>query len=960
MFNFGNADQSKRQAISAADGAVLITAGPGTGKTFTLVQRTLYLIEECKVKPENIFIATFTEKAAKELITRITNELAEHNISANINEMYVGTFHSLCLRILKNHLEFTRIKKHYRMLDDFDQKYTVFNHIQEFRKIPDITKILFGKPQNKISSWTLAGEICNFVNNLSEELVDAEKLIQDNSTEISTVGQILKLYQEILTENNLLDFASIQVETYLLLKNNPAILNHLQEQITHIMVDEYQDTNFIQEQLVFLLAGDRKNICVVGDDDQGLYRFRGATIRNILEFPQKFSEGECKIFPLVVNYRSESGIVDFYNNWMSNTSKNFFNWDKFRYDKKIVPHKKSTLKSPSVIKISSQNNPAQWHKKIFDFIKNLKASGKIDDFNQIAFLFSSVKNQKVVELANFLENNGINVYSPRSDMFFQREEIKIALGCLILMFPNYLEDLQNKNFKHLYQKHYDYYNSCVTLANNILEKNKTFATWIEQKADEHKNLTKTTNYAYVGLMYQMFAFEPFASILDIDIDDGVTDVRPTRNLAMLTQIIGKFEYLHKIDVFNEKFIVRDTEKFFNLYLKLLIDGGISEYEDDSEYAPSGCVSFLTIHQSKGMEFPIVFVDSLWQIPKKQSKKLLEEIEDKYFQRPTFEPRDQTKFFDFWRLYYTAFSRAQDLLILTYDEGGKGLGKTPSKYFAPILEKLNDAEDKNFNLAEFDFHKVKDVNIKEQFSFTSHIAVYETCGLQYKFYKELEFSPVRVNSMLFGILVHETIEDIHRAALRNEISEINDANIEAWFNSNYETFSKKEHAYLAPAQLSAALKQIKSYTDKNKNNWSQIKQAEVDVSLVKSDYIIEGKIDLIRGDDNSVEIVDFKSEKKPDENSQDKLENYRRQLHIYAYLVEQRTGQKVSNMNLYYTGEAKEPIIQFPYKKTAIDETIAVFDNTVHNIMNHNYKNISKDNRTCNNCDFKHYCKNRQK
>lgn len=799
------------------------------------------------------------------------------------------------------------------------------------------------------------------MNNLSEELVSAENLIQDDSAGISTVGQILKLYQEILTENNLLDFASIQVETYLLLKNNPAILKHLQEQITHIMVDEYQDTNFIQEQIVFLLAGYRKNICVVGDDDQGLYRFRGATIRNILEFPQKFSEGEYKIFPLVVNYRSESGIVDFYNKWMAESGKDFFSWNKFRYDKKIEPHKKSTLKSPSVIKISSNNNQTEWHQKIFDFIKNLKESGKIDDFNQIAFLFSSVKNQKVIQLASFLESHGINVYSPRSDMFFQREEIKIALGCLILMFPKYFEDLQNKKFKYLQDRHYVHYNSCANIANNFLKQNKNFATWIKQKADEHKNLTKTTNYAYVGLMYQMFAFEPFASILDIDIDNGVTDVRPTRNLAMLTQIIGKFEYLHKIDVFNEKFIDRDTEKFFNLYLKLLIDGGISEYEDDSEYAPSGCVSFLTIHQSKGMEFPIVFVDSLWQIPKKQSNKLLEQIEDKYFQRPTFEPRDQTKFFDFWRLYYTAFSRAQDLLILTYDEGGKGMGKTPSKYFAPILEKLTNAEDKSFNLAEFDFHKVKDVNIKEQFSFNSHISVYETCGLQYKFYKELEFSPVRVNSMLFGILVHETIEDIHRSALRNEIADINDKNIEAWFNSNYETFSKKEHAYLAPAQLSAALKQIKSYAEKNKNNWSLIKQAEVDVSLVKSDYIIEGKIDLIRGDDNSVEIVDFKSEKKPDENlMQDRLEHYRRQLHIYAYLVEQRTGQKVSNMNLYYTGEAEEPTIKFPYKKTAIEETIAVFDDTVHNIMNHNYKNISKDNRTCNNCDFKHYCKSRQK
>jgi len=845
------------------------------------------------------------------------------------------------------------------MLDDFDQKYTVFNHIQNFRKIQNIGEVLFNKPQSKISSWSLSEKICNFVNNLSEELVDAENLIADDSTEISTVGQILKLYQEILTENNLLDFASIQVETYLLLKNNPAILKHLQEQITHIMVDEYQDTNFIQEQLVFLLAGDRKNICVVGDDDQGLYRFRGATIRNILEFPQKFSKGECKIFPLVVNYRSESSIVDFYNKWMSDSSKNFFNWNNFRYDKKIEPHKNSALKTPSVIKISSKNNPAEWHQKIFDFIKNLKESGKIDDYNQIAFLFSSVKNQKVIELASFLESHGINVYSPRSDMFFQREEIKIALGCLILMFPKYFEDLQNQNFKHLQQKHYDYYKSCVNFANNFLDKNKNFATWINQKADEHKNLKKTTNYAYVGLMYQMFAFEPFASILDIDVDNGVTDVRPTRNLAMLTQIVGKFEYLHKIDVFNEKFIDRDTEKFFNLYLKLLLDGGISEYEDDSEYAPSGCVSFLTIHQSKGMEFPIVFVDSLWQVPKKQGNVLMEKIEDKYFQRPTFEPRDQMKFFDFWRLYYTAFSRAQDLLILTCDEKS-GKGKTPSKYFVPIYENLIDSDDKSFNISEFNFHKVKDVNIKEQFSFTSHISVYETCGLQYKFYKELEFSPVRVNSMLFGILVHETIEDIHRAALRNEIAEINDANIEAWCNSNYETFSKKEHAYLASAQLDAALKQIKTYAEKNKNNWSQIKQAEVDVSLVKSDYIIEGKIDLIRGDDNSVEIVDFKSEKKPDKNSQDRLEHYRRQLHIYAYLVEQRTGQKVSKMNLYYTGEAEKPTISFPYKKTAIEETIAVFDKTVHNIMNHNFKNLSKDNRTCNNCDFKHYCKNRQK
>lgn len=136
MFDFGNANAQQRQAISTVSGPVLITAGPGTGKTHTLVQRTIYLIKECNVQPENIFIATFTEKAAKELITRITNELAAHQISVNINEMYVGTFHSLCLRILKDHLAFTRLRKNYRLLDAFDQQYMIFQNLDRFKSIP--------------------------------------------------------------------------------------------------------------------------------------------------------------------------------------------------------------------------------------------------------------------------------------------------------------------------------------------------------------------------------------------------------------------------------------------------------------------------------------------------------------------------------------------------------------------------------------------------------------------------------------------------------------------------------------------------------------------------------------------------------------------------------------------------------------------------------------------------------
>ena len=959
-FDFGNANDRQKEAIQFTEGPVLITAGPGTGKTFTIVQRAIYLIQECGVLPEEIFIATFTEKAAKELVTRITNELAAKDISVNVNEMYVGTFHSLCLRIIKEHLEYSRLKKNYRMLDSFDQQYMVFQNLFRFRNIPNLDGVINAK------GWKLAGEICNYANNLSEELVSPDALREDRDGFVVALGNMLSEYQRLLEEGNLIDFSTIQTECFRILKENPNILGELQEKIKYVMVDEYQDTNYIQEQIIFLLAEKHNNICVVGDDDQGLYRFRGATIRNILEFPFKFEKDQCKVVSLTENYRSDSDIVDFYNKWMLTTSgsKFKFDWDKFRYEKKIVPHEQSIIKSPCVVKLASKDDPDEWHQNILEFITNLKQSGKLTDYNQLAFLFNSVKHPRVTALSEFLEQNGINVYSPRSDMFFKREEIMLVLGCLMLMFPRYVRGLEKMKYQYLQHEHYAYYRQCILAANELLkqEENKELRTFIKGRGKEHFSINDTLDYSYTGLIYMLFAYQPFSSLLDVDMSSGVVDVRPSRNLAQITQILGKFEYLHRINVLdgrvykNERRIDANTKTLFNLYMRLLLDGGISEYEDDSEYAPSRCVSFLTIHQSKGMEFPIVFVDSLGNVPRKSYKELMSAIEDKYFHRPAYEPYDQMKFFDFWRLYYTAFSRAQDLLVLTCDENIK----TPSNYFKDLYMELPDVKSPEFNIDEFKFNTVKNVNIKDTFSFTSHISVYETCALQYKFYKELEFLPVRGSAQVFGTLVHETIEDVHKAALRNEEHLITKENIEKWFETNYTSLIKSQHSYLAGPQLDAALAQVLRYVNRQNGNWSKIKQAEVDVSLVQPEYIIEGKIDLIKGEGDTVELVDFKSERKPDmEKMRDRIEQYRRQLHIYSYLIEQRTGQKVSKMHLYYTGEENgNPMISFPYTKSAIEGTVSAFDDTVHKIMEKDFKHGCDNPTTCKNCDFRHYCGNK--
>lgn len=240
----------------------------------------MYLIETKSSKPENIMLVTFTEKAAKEIITRLSNELLDKNINLNVNEMYVGTIHSVCLRILKESLEYSSLKKNYQVFDDFDQQYFLFqNYWSNFKSIENIDLII--DPVGSI--WDRVSKLQKYVNLISEELVDIEEMINSDKVLAKVIGSVLKKYNELRIEHNFIDFSTIQTETYKLLSDSSnGVLKKLQDKIHYLMVDEYQDTNYIQEQLAFLIASRKNNICVVGDDDQGLYRFRGATIRNIL------------------------------------------------------------------------------------------------------------------------------------------------------------------------------------------------------------------------------------------------------------------------------------------------------------------------------------------------------------------------------------------------------------------------------------------------------------------------------------------------------------------------------------------------------------------------------------------------------------------------------------------------------------------------------------------------------
>lgn len=936
---FPNAAQL--QAIHTTDCPLLIIAGPGSGKTYTLVERAFYLIAEKNIPPENILISTFTEKAAREIITRLSNKLIENNLNINLNEMYIGTLHSIFLRILEEKKEVTHRRDHL-VFDDFDQKFFVYNHIWDFKiEFPAIP--IF---QPRRSNWQMALELVRLFNICTEEALNPGKLIAAENAAVSDLGKAYQEYLNLISNQNAYDFSTIQKATMILFRDHPDVLQALQEKIQYLMIDEYQDTNTIQEILIFLLGRKHGQICVVGDDDQALYRFRGATVRNILEFANHFASEACKIFKLETNYRSHPAIINFYADFMAQEEWQV-NGTLFRHPKKIKPP--ATVKFPDmypVLKVMGSDEH-EWHREILAFIRTLQQEKIITDLNQIAFLFRSLKGDKVVGLIKFLEENGIPVYAPRSDFFFKRSETKMFLGALLAMFPQYKNLRQWSDDVAL--DIWEYYDEeCLAPFMRIMQQpdNKKLLAFCRKRAHEFSNLTAPTDYNFTGLIYQLLQFPFFAQFVEQE--------KTARNVAILTQLLTRFEHFYNISVITPKNIDFSLSRLFNIFFHFLKQGGINEYEDEEQYAPSGCVSFLTIHQAKGLEFPIVCVGSLHTSPRRNYSEFDVLLQD-YYRKPPFEPIDKITYYDFRRLFYTAFSRAQNLLVLT-DVEKEGRGKTPSKHFTQSYQQTVNWRDVDFDPQVLKLKPIKDVNIKKEYSFNSHINLFETCPRQYQFLQHLEFSPSRRGSMLFGTLVHQSIEDIHKHVLKNGVNGLHEAQITDWFETNYKILSTREKQYLSEDVKQAAQRQVINYFQRNRNELEKVRDAEVNVSLVKKDYILKGTIDLIKGKGDTVEIIDFKSEAKPDVSDVQSYQRYQKQLETYAHIVEERHGLHVSQMHLYYTGETNgNPLISFEKDPRHIDQTMQEFDAIVNQIENKDFRISQRPKRICRSCDLRFYC-----
>lgn len=928
-------NEAQRAIIAHAEGPLLVIAGPGSGKTFSLALRALNLLLLGKASPREIIVCTFTEKAAFELRDRISAIARSILYKGDLSELSVSTIHGLCNRILTTHRHRTPLGNNYETLDELTQLLFLFDHFNEIVGPPENGKYL-GKWATR---WTTIKGLRAYFNKITEELVDPVSLIASENRFLQCVAKAYLAYREALFANNRLDFAHQQKLVYDLLLDT-SIADSVIRDLKYLMVDEYQDTNFIQEQLILKLTEKTRNLCVVGDEDQSLYRFRGATVRNILEFASGVPD--TRVVKLTTNYRSHPRIVEAYDRWMASADWANPSGPPFRYEKTIRPNPEVEYPEyPAVFAIWGKDKRDE-AERFADLVAFLKESNVIADYSQVALLLHSVRLEHSGPYLAALEARGIPVFCPRARAYFENEEVQLMVGCLAVIF-GYHGAGRGKISGGILAELSKYVDACIVKLAKEYGGDHPLAETLRGFVAEIDGLRKgdALDFRPADYFYQLLALEPFATL--------VKNENRTRNLAIFSLLLNTFQtyYHYSVVTYRNREFLR--LHLFNSFLRLLYEGGINEYEDPEQPFPKGHVQVMTIHQAKGLEFPIVVVGSLDK--QLSSPKQIDRDLQPYYHRPQFEPETRITLFDRMRLHYVAFSRAEKVLVLTAHS-------KPKEHFDSIWQGLPQwPYVKKELLAAQRFELKERMPVKRAFSFTGDLKVYETCPRQYQFFREYDFTPSRSAVIFFGLLVHQTIEEIHRLVLDGELGTLTEDRIRNIFERTFFFLTLSDVRPIGKTAKEAAFEQVMNYFRQNRQDMKRIVETEVDVSVEKDDYILVGKVDLLLGGDGRLELLDFKTSPKPVD-SPELIASYEHQLCTYAYILEERYGKRAERLLLYWTSEPRkeDALMEFPYRPELVEKAGRYFEGVVRKIKSKDFR-VTKipEPNICKECDLRLLC-----
>lgn len=923
------------RAVAHTDGPLLIIAGPGSGKTQVLVWRALNLLLSGKAEAGEILVSTFTEKAAYELRDRISLDARKVGYRGDLSDLLVGTIHGICNRFLGKYRHRTRLLAGYETLDDLTQQLFINDRFEEIVGPPDDGGKYLGRWSTK---WGTIDQLVPYLNKLAEELVDPHAVAASADPFTAAIGRVYLAYEAALGEANAIDFAHLQTE-FLRLLDLPDVGERIAGRVKYVMVDEYQDTNHVQEELILRLARPQLNVAVVGDEDQALYRFRGATVRNILEFPTRFET--CARETLSINYRSHERIIGANDRWMASADWSNPKGPDFRFAKTTVPEPGVMYPGyPAVFSIYGTSARDEGE-RFADMVAYLKQQGIVEDYSQIALLLHSVRGEHSGRYLDALARRGIPAFCPRARGYFENDEVRLMVAALALVLGYHGEGRGETWGRALAELAAYVDGALIDLAKAAA--GTPFAARLQALVAEVSGLREgeSLDRRSADYFYQLVAEEPFATY--------VKDENRARNLAILSQLLNTFQAFYHFTVItfaNREWLRR---QFFNSFLRLLHEGGINEYEDPDQPFPKGYVQVMTIHQAKGLEFPVVAVGSLHVAT--STSKAVDRVLGPYYSRPPFEPDGRITDFDRMRLHYVAFSRAAMVLVLTSTD-------RPKDWFAPIWDGLPQWPyvEKQL-LSVLNFKLRERLPLKKTYSFTGDLKVYETCPRQYEYFRYYDFTPSRSAVIFFGLLVHQTIEDVHRWVLDGRLDEITDEVIRGFFETNVRNLTRSDVRPVGYEAREAAFRQVINYVNQNRDQMARVIDTEVDVSVEKPDYILTGKIDLLLGGDGKLELLDFKSQVRPDRHDT-YLVAYIKQLHLYAHILEQRYGKRPDRLLLYWTGEERreDALMAFPYDPSKVDAAGRHFDTVVSKISRREFAvRRAPEPKICKECDFKTYC-----
>ena len=597
----------QQEAVNQTEGPLLILAGAGSGKTTVLVNRVQHIIGSGLAAPWQVLAITFTNKAAGEIRERLINA-----IGPEANDIWAYTFHSCCARILRRFADRLGYTSHFTIYDTDDQK-RVMKHCQKALEISD--KILHHK------------SILSEISSAKDSLVDYEeyKKLAQNDFRKARIADCYELYQKELLKSDAMDFDDIIFNTVRLLEGNPDVLELYQRQFKYVMVDEYQDTSHAQYILVSLLAGGYNNICVVGDDDQSIYRFRGATIENILSFENQYKN--ARVIRLEQNYRSTQNILDAANAVIAN--------NKNRKGKNLWTQAGSGEK---IIFNTLEDEAAEASFIAQEILKNVKNGKKMSDH---AVLYRMNAQSRNIEIT--FAKSGIPHKVIGGNRFFDRKEIKDVISYFAVI-NNPADNVRLQRIINVPKRGIG-----DTMFANVME----IATGLGlsafevcERADEFQKTLRSAQ-----------KLQGFAAMIR-HFQDCLDDDMPLSDL--LQEVLDKTNYFDYLDEDPEsaedrKNNINELSSMFIKYQEEDADFELSDFlEDvalvadiDSYNEDDDAVVLMTLHSAKGLEFPIVFIPGMEEsvFPGNQSVYSEEDLEEER------------------RLAYVGITRAKEKLYL---------------------------------------------------------------------------------------------------------------------------------------------------------------------------------------------------------------------------------------------------------------------------------------------------------